>query len=277
MTGLSFEYFPPRSDKAKARLAGVHYRLMAHQPDYVSVTFGAGGSTREGTRDTLSDLQGTGARTAAHLCFSGMSGRDALDYADGLWAAGHRRLVALRGDAEPCGDEGFEDVAGFVRALRARHPFDVAVACYPEVHPQAASPQADIDVLLAKQEAGASHAITQFFFDADVYFEFVERARTAGVDIPIVPGILPIYSIEKAIEFGDKCGSVVPQWVRDEYLTALRCGTDPMAVSRALVVDQVRALRDAGVEHLHVYTLNKLELADLAAAEFRRERFARAA
>ena len=277
MTGLSFEYFPPRSNDARERLRRVHGRLARHSPDYVSVTFGAGGSTRDGTQRTLADLRHAGATTAGHLCFSGLKGDEALAYADALWRAGHRRLVALRGDAEPCGGEGFGDVAGFVRALRARHPFDIAVACYPETHPLARSAEADMDVLLLKQEAGATHAITQFFFDAELFFDFQRRARAAGVTIPIVPGILPIYDIEKAIAFAEKCGSTLPQWVRDEYLTALRSGTDPMDVSRALIADQVRALRDEGVEHLHVYTLNKAELADLAASEFRRERLARAA
>ena len=277
MTGLSFEYFPPRSDDARTRLRATHARLCQHRPDYVSVTFGAGGSTRAGTREVLDDLGRSPVETAAHLCFSGIAGRDVIEYADALWHAGHRRIVALRGDADACGDEGFGDVAGFVRALRERHPFDVAVACYPEVHPRATSPDDDLAVLHAKQEAGASHAITQFFFDAEVFFAFVERARAAGATIPIVPGILPIYDVEKAIAFGEKCGSPVPQWVRDEYLTALRTGADPMAVSRALITDLVRDLRDGGVEDLHVYTLNRAELAEVAATEFRRERLARAA
>lgn len=277
MTGLSFEYFPPRSEKGVAKLRDTHARLARHAPSYVSVTFGAGGSTREGTRDTLADLKGRGATTSAHLCYSGVPGREVLDYADDLWAAGHRRIVALRGDAEACGEEGFADVPELAAALRERHPFDVAVSCYPEVHPRAGSAEADMNVLLAKQEAGASHAITQFFFDVEAFLAFEARAREAGVTIPIVPGLLPIYDIERAIEFGDKCGSPVPQWVRDEYLTAMRSGTDAMAVSRDLIVAQVRDLREAGVDDLHVYTLNRWELAEAAAREFRRETLARAA
>ena len=281
MTGLSFEYFPPRSEKGAAKLRETHATLARHGPSYVSVTFGAGGSTREGTRDTLADLKGRGVPMAAHLCYSGVPGRDVLNYADDLWRAGHRRIVALRGDAEACGEEGFADVAEFVGALRERRPFEIAVSCYPEVHPMASSPAADMDVLLEKQAAGASHAISQFFFDTDLFLDFVSEARAAGVSIPIVPGLLPIYDIERAIEFGDKCGSSVPQWVRDEYLTALRNGTDPMAVSRDLIVRQVRELREAGVADLHIYTLNRAELADLAAREFqrdlRRETLARAA
>ena len=277
MTGLSFEFFPPRSDDGQRRLRRVHDRLATHGPDYVSVTFGAGGSTRDGTRRTLDTLRDAGATTAAHLCFSGIDGMEATAYADALWRAGHRRLVALRGDADPCGSEPHSDVASFVRALRAQHPFEIAVTCYPETHPRAASADADMTALLAKQEAGASHAITQLFFDVDLFLDFERRARAAGVTIPIVPGILPIYDIEKAIGFAEKCGSTVPQWVRDEYLTALRAGTDPMDVSRALIANKVRTLRDAGVEHLHVYTLNRAELADVAALEFRRERLARAA
>ena len=277
MSELSFEYFPPRSEQGQARLRRTHARLARHRPDYVSVTFGAGGTTREGTREALSDLAGARTPTVAHLAYSGVPQREILAYADDLWRAGQRRILALRGDADPCGDEEFSSVADFIRALLERHPFSISVACYPETHPMAPSPKADLDVLLDKERAGATAAISQFFFDTERFVAFVDRARAAGVTMSLVPGILPILDIEKAIGFADDCGSSVPQWVRDEYLTALRTGTDTMAVSRRIVVQQVRELREAGIDALHVYTMNRHELADAAAEEFRRYDLSRAA
>ena len=263
MTGLSFEFFPPRSENAADMLRDVAVELSNYGPSYFSVTFGAGGSTRDGTRATLDDLASRLAvPTAAHLCFSGLALDDVLDYADRLWASGQRRLVALRGDADPIAEQRPETTAEFVRLLRQRNPFDIAVACYPEVHPQAASPEADLDVLLAKQEAGATHAITQFFFENDRYFHFVEAAERHGVTIPIVPGLLPIYDLDKAVSFADGCGSTLPRWVRDRFERNTDAG-------RQLIETQAAELARAGVRDLHVYTLNKAPLAIAAARAFR--------
>lgn len=262
MTGLSFEFFPPRSDKARRSMMEAVKTLTAFEPDYVSVTFGAGGSTRNGTLDTLNDIhERTAVTTAAHLCYSGLDRNDVLSYADRLWEAGHRKIVALRGDADAGDAPTFADTPEFVRVLRERHPFALAVACYPEVHPKASSLEDDIGVLLAKQEAGASEAITQFFFDNDVFHRFVAKARSAGVTIPIVPGVLPIHDLDKAVSFAETCGASVPQWVRERFQR------DPHA-GRCLIVEQVEALRREGVDHLHVYALNKAELSADAARAF---------
>ena len=270
MTGLTFEFFPPKSPKGRARLGDAARSLSRYAPTYVSVTYGAGGSTADGTLETLDRLRTRrNVMTAAHLCYSGVAKEQTNAYAKSLWDAGHRRLVALRGDAEAAGSEGIDGVSAFVRELRSLRPFDIAVACYPEVHPMAASPEDDLDVLLAKQEAGATHAISQFFFDAELFLGFVGRARAHGVTIPIVPGILPIHDIERAIEFGDKCGSPVPQWVRDKFLHAGRHGRDDRAVSDQLVRTLVHELCAAGVPDLHIYTLNRAELSDAAAETFR--------
>ena len=270
MTGLTFEFFPPKSPKGRARLDDTMRSLSRYAPIYVSVTYGAGGSTADGTLETLDRLRTRrNVTTAAHLCYSGVPKERTDAYAKSLWNSGHRRLVALRGDAEAVGSEGVDGVPAFVRELRSCHPFDIAVACYPEVHPMAASPEDDLDVLLAKQEAGATHAISQFFFDAELFLGFVDRARTHGITIPIVPGILPIHDIERAIEFGDKCGSPVPQWVRDEFLHAGRDGRDDMAVSDQLIRTLVHELCAAGVPDLHIYTLNRAELTDVAAETYR--------
>ena len=262
MTGLSFEFFPPRSEKARHSMMAAVDELAAFGPDYVSVTFGAGGSTQDGTLVALHTIrERTNVTTAAHLCYSGLDRNEVLRYADRLWDAGHRKLVALRGDAEAGNAPTFKDTPDFVQELRDRHPFEIAVASYPEVHPKAHSPETDIDVLLAKQEAGASEAITQFFFDNDVFHRFVAQARAAGVTIPIVPGILPIHDLDKAIGFAQDCGAKVPQWVRERFRS------DPDA-GRRLIVEQVSELRRDGVEHLHIYALNKANLAADAARAF---------
>ena len=270
MTGLSFEFFPPKGEQGAARLDRTMSRLGTYAPNYVSVTYGAGGTTADGTLEALNGLRARhGIRTAAHLCYSGVSADRTQEYADKLWRAGHRCIVALRGDAEGCEGQGFEATAEFVAALRDWHPFEIAVACYPETHPEAASPEADLDVLLAKERAGATHALSQFFFDAELFFRFVARARAHGVTIPIVPGLLPVYDIERAIAFGDKCGSPVPQWVRERFLNASRTGKNETEVAEDLIVEQVRALCEGGVSDLHLYTLNRADLSVTAAATFR--------
>ena len=264
MTGLSFEFFPPRSEKGRDALRDLAGELAMYGPSYFSVTFGAGGSTRDGTRDTLDDLRSRVATpTAAHLCYSGVCLDEVLDYADALWAAGHRRIVALRGDAEPVENQRPGTTAEFVRLLRERNPFEIAVACYPEVHPKARSPEADLDVLLAKQEAGATHAITQFFFENERYFAFVEAASRHGVSIPIVPGLLPVYDIDKAVGFAESCGSSVPRWVRDRF------AAEGPEAGRRLIEEQAAELARADVPDLHIYTLNRETLAVAAARAYR--------
>ena len=270
MTGLSFEFFPPRSEQATRKLDDAVRSLARFDPSYVSVTYGAGGSTAEGTAETLTRIRNRhGLPTAAHVCFGGVRCEHTDAFVDRIWSAGHRRIVALRGDADSVEGEGYADVAGFVAALSDRYPFDVAVACYPEVHPRASCEEADLDVLLAKQEAGASHALSQFFFDAETFLAFRDRARAHGVTMPLVPGLLPIHDIERAISFGEKCGSNVPQWVRERFLHAGRNGQSERAVAEELIVETVSDLCREGVGDLHLYTLNKAALSDAAAGKFR--------
>ena len=270
MTGLSFEFFPPRNETGTKRLDRTVKALARFSPDYVSVTYGAGGSTADGTAKTLDRVRRrTGLATASHLCFSGVAKADTDAFADQVWSDGHRRIVALRGDAERVDGQGYRTVAEFVSALRSRHPFDIAVACYPDVHPKAKSLEHDLDVLLAKQEAGATHALSQFFFDSELFLSFTERARSHGVAIPIVPGLLAVHDIESAISFGDKCGSPVPQWVRERFMNAGRAGLSERDVAQSLIVEAVHELCANGVRDLHLYTLNRSELSDAAAEAFR--------
>ena len=269
MTGLSFEFFPPRSETARASLGRVASALSVHEPDYVSVTFGAGGSDREGTLATLQMLHRADMPVASHICHAGIGRDDVLAYADEVWSAGIAELVALRGDA--CGGSAFESTAAFVGALRERHPFEIAVACYPDVHPKASSPQSDIDVLLAKQDAGATQALSQFFFDCDTFFRFRDRARRAGVTIPIVPGVLPILDVDKAVAFGEKCGSPVPDPVRERFARADDEATRDR-VARELIETQAIELAVGGATGLHVYALNRAELAGAAASAWNEAR-----
>ena len=270
MTGLSFEFFPPRTETGAKRLDRAITELARFSPDYVSVTYGAGGSTADGTLRTLNRIrQRTGTPTASHLCFSGVAKAQTDAFADKIWRDGHRRVVTLRGDADEAVGQGYGTVPEFVAALRERHPFEIAVACYPEIHPRAESLEQDLDVLLAKQEAGATHALSQFFFDPEVFFAFHARARAHGITIPIVPGLLAVHDVEAAISFGDKCGSPVPQWVRERFMNAERAGLSERDVAEALIVEAVRELCANGVRDLHLYTLNRWELCDAAAKAFR--------
>ena len=269
MSGISFEYFPGRSEKASNQLAETVKLLAQFQPDFQSVTYGAGGSDRNGTLDAVRRFQTeTGVRTASHLTFTGSSQDDIRSFADELWNAEIRQIVALRGDPRDGSDNlPFEDTPAFVAALKECHPFEIAVACYPEIHPKAKSSEADIEVLKAKQDAGASLAITQFFFDNSVFYEFVERARAADITIPIVPGILPIYNLSKVCEMAEQCKTHIPDHVHKAFSDETM-GSSAIEVASELLKAQVHDLACAGFEAIHIYTLNKVELAKLAAETF---------
>ena len=208
-----------------------------------------------------------GVPVAAHLCHAGLSEADVIGFAERLREAGAERIVALRGDGHELRDDGFRSTPAFVGAL-AERGFRVSVACYPEVHPLATSPEADLDVLREKAKAGAADAIAQFFFDNARFLRFVRATERAGVRIPIVPGLLPVYAIEKAVKLGEDCGSAVPGWVRSRFRRADDAAT-AKRVGRELIETQARELGLAGIEHLHVYTLNRAELAEAAAAAWR--------
>jgi methylenetetrahydrofolate reductase (NADPH) len=264
---VSFEFFPPKTPEMEDRLWETIQRLAPLAPRFVSVTYGAGGSTRERTHATVARIRReTLLEPAAHLTCVGASRGDIEAVASRYWQAGIRHLVALRGDASPGDgpyrprDDGFAHAADLVTGLRRVADFEISVAAYPETHPEATSADADLDNLKRKIDAGATRAITQFFFDVDVYLRFVERARRAGITVPIVPGILPVTNVAQVAKFAALCGASVPPW-----MTRLFDGLDNDPDTRRLVAasvaaEQCRKLQVEGVDDFHFYTLNRAEL-----------------
>ena len=264
---VSFEFFPPRTEKMGETLWESILTLEPLAPRFVSVTYGAGGSTRERTHATVERiLKETDLTPAAHLTCVGAS-RDEVDaVARDYWQLGVRNIVALRGDPPEPGagfephPDGYRDAAELVAGLKKVAPFDISVACYPEVHPEAASPVADIEHLKRKVDAGADRAITQFFFSAEAFFGFRDRVAAAGLDVEIVPGILPVTNVAQARKFAGQCGAGIPHWLDDVFE-----GLDERPAARQLVAATVAAelcgqLYSGGVRHFHFYTLNRAEL-----------------
>jgi methylenetetrahydrofolate reductase (NADPH) len=264
---VSFEFFPPKTPEMEATLWRAVKRLESLAPRFVSVTYGAGGTTRERTHATVARIrQETRLEPAAHLTCVGASCADIDAVAQAYWRAGIRHIVALRGDP-PAGnagyrphDQGYHHAADLVAGLKRVADFEISVAAYPETHPEAASPEADLDNLKRKIDAGARRAITQFFFDVEAFFRFVDRARAAGIGVPIVPGILPVGNFAQVKKFAGMCGASIPA-----SLAARFEGLDDEPQSRAAVAidvaaTQCRSLRDAGVDEFHFYTLNRAEL-----------------
>ncbi len=264
---VSFEFFPPATEAAADRLWAAVERLAPLNPAYVSVTYGAGGSTRERTHTTVKRiLDETDLVPAAHLtCVD--AGRDEIDaIAQRYWEAGVRHIVALRGDP-PAGEDryrphpdGYAFAADLTAGLKRVADFEITVAAYPETHPEAGSAEADLDNLKRKIDAGAGQAITQFFFDVDVYFRFLDRARAAGITVPVIPGILPVTNFAKVVDFSRRCGAAVPDWLA-ELFDGLDDDPDTRdLVAASLAAEQCRALHAGGVEQFHFYTLNRAEL-----------------
>jgi len=265
---VSFEFFPPKTDKAEQSLWACIERLAPVEPAFVSVTYGAGGTTRERTHATVLRIQRETALTpAAHLTCVGATAEETQAIARQYWDEGIRHIVALRGDpVEDAGGYtphpgGYAYAADLVAGLRAVADFEISVAAYPETHPEAKSAKADLDNLKRKIDAGAGRAITQFFFDTGVYFRFLDKARAAGVDIPIVPGILPVTNFTRVVQFAANCGARVPGWMAELFE-----GLDNEPETRTLVAamvaaEQCRALYAGGVRQFHFYTLNRADLA----------------
>ncbi len=264
---ISFEFFPPTSEKMSEKLWETVERLAPLDPGFVSVTYGAGGSTRERTHGLVSRIrQETELEPAAHLTCVGASKAEVEDVAEKYWESGVHHIVALRGDP-PEGDQdfkvhpdGFNGSVELIEHLRKMHDFEISVGCYPEIHPEAESSLADLEYLKRKVDAGATRAITQFFFDPDTYLRFVDRAQARGIDIPIIPGILPVTSYSKLKQFAGQCGTQIPAW-----LTHLFEGLDEDPSTRNLVAamvasEQCRQLQKAGVTDFHFYTLNRADL-----------------
>ena len=264
---VSFEFFPPNTDKMQETLWNSVKRLEALEPRFVSVTYGADGSTRERTHEAVERIARETSLTAApHLTCIGASRGEIEEIAREYWDLGIRHIVALRGDL-PKDDpdyrppaDGFEYASDLVACVKGVADFDVSVAAYPEVHPEAASANSDLDNLKRKLDAGASRAITQFFFEPELYLRFRDRAAATGIESEIVPGILPITRFPQLQRFASACGASVPTWLADRF-----AGLDDDAQTRQLIaasvaIEQVRALRAEGVSEFHFYTLNRSEL-----------------
>jgi methylenetetrahydrofolate reductase (NADPH) len=265
---VSFEFFPPKTDAMEERFWESIGRLAPLHPRFVSVTYGAGGSTRERTLRMVKEVKAqTGIDAAAHLTCVGAS-RDEVDaVVRGYQAAGVSRIVALRGDpAEGIGQpftphsEGYRNAADLVAGIRRIGDFDISVAAYPEKHPQSPDWQADIDNLKRKLDAGATRAITQMFFSNDDYFRFLDRARAAGISAPIVPGIQPIHSFKQISGFAARCGASIPEWLAERFMGLEEDPETHALVASAVAAEQVLELVDNGITEFHFYTLNRSNL-----------------
>ena len=266
---VSFEFFPPKTDDMEARLWETVKRLEPLKPSFVSVTYGAGGSTRERTVRTVRRILGeTSLAPAAHLtCVDASRTQSDAVIADFL-AMGVKRFVALRGDpAEGVGSryrphpQGYSNGADLVGALAAQGAHDISVSAYPEKHPESPDFATDIEMLKRKVDNGATRAITQFFFDNDVYERYVERARRAGIYIPIVPGILPVHSFSSVANFAGRCGTHVPAWLAERFDGLANDPQTHALVAAAVAAEQVLDLVERGVGDFHFYTMNRADLA----------------
>lgn len=263
-TSLSFEFFPPHNAEAGARLWRSVERLAPLGPKYVSVTYGAGGSTRERTFSAIKTIQDkANLSVAGHLTVVGASKDETLDVVRKYAAQGVRRIVALRGDA-PKGEDkftahpnGFNNAAELVAGIRDVGNFDISVAAYPEKHPDATDMKADIENLKRKIDAGANSAITQFFFDNEDFLRYRDAAADAGINAPIIPGILPVENFTKMLRFANMCQAKVPEWMHQAFRNA---GDDAEVLATAICAEQCDDLQAEGVDHLHFYTLNNPDL-----------------
>jgi methylenetetrahydrofolate reductase (NADPH) len=264
---VSFEFFPPKTEKMDAALWDTVQTLAPLGPRFVSVTYGADGSTRERTHATVTRIVGeAGLPTAAHLTCVGASKAEIADIARRYWAAGVRHIVALRGDAPQAEQkftphpEGFANAAELVAGLKAIAPFEISVAAYPECHPDSASPEADLENLKAKIDAGADRAITQFFFSPETFFRFRDRAVAAGIKAEIVPGILPVSSVAQTRKFAQQCGAKIPTGMDRVFEGHDDHPETRQLVAATLAAEMCRKLYAGGTRHFHFYTLNRAAL-----------------
>ncbi len=258
---VSIEFFPPKTPEGVEKLVLVRQKLYALKPEFFSVTYGAGGSTQDGTLQTVQAILADGFAAAPHFSCIGATRDSVRVQLAGFKSAGIQRMVALRGDL-PSGYGAFgefkyaSELIEFIRAETGDH-FHIEVGCYPEVHPQAKSPEADLHAFMAKVRAGASSAITQYFFNADAYFRFLEDTDHLGAGIPIVPGIMPIISSSQLMRFSDACGAEIPRWIR---LRLQAFGDDTASIKAFgldVVTDLCEQLRAGGAPGLHFYSMNQ--------------------
>jgi len=261
MLPISLEFFPPKTPEGAAKLRLARQQMYALKPEFCSVTFGAGGSTQDGTLQTVTEIMGEGLPAAPHLSCIGQTRESLRERLAAYRAAGVERIVALRGDLPSgYGASGefryASDLVAFIRAETGRH-FHLEVAAYPETHPQARSPRGDLEAFVAKVEAGADSGITQYFFNADAYARYMDELGALGVKVPVVPGIMPITSSTQLMRFSDACGAEIPRWIR----LRLQSFGDDAASIRAFGLDVVaqlcHQLERAGAPGLHFYTMNQ--------------------
>ena len=272
---ISFEFFPPKTEKMEAQLWQAVDRLAPLRPDFMTVTYGAGGSTRERTHNIVTHIQArTGLPAAAHLtCIDATTGEiDAI--AEAYWEAGIRHIVALRGDAPGGSAGGYQPHPGgyayasdLIAGLKRLHDFEISAAAYPETHPHAASPAADIENLKRKVDAGATRAITQFFFDIAAFRRFRDHATAAGIGVPIVPGILPIANFARTKDFAASCGARIPADLAARFDALPDDANSRDAVAADVALAMCRELLADGIDELHFYTLNKAELVERVCRE----------
>ncbi len=264
---VSFEFFPPNDESMEQTLWDSIQRLAPLQPRFVSVTYGADGSTRERTHRVVSRLaQETGLTSAPHLTCVGASRGEILDIARRYWDEGIRHIVALRGDL-PTGQgayapraDGFAYAADLVAGLKGIGDFEISVAAYPETHPEAQSAEVDLANLKRKLDAGASRAITQFFFETDSFLRFRDRCAAAGISTPLVPGLLPITRFPQLLRFAKRCGASVPDWLVERFDGLDDDADTRKMIAAAVAIEQAARLRREGVDEFHFYTLNRAEL-----------------
>lgn len=264
---VSFEFFPPKSETATAQLWTTIDTLAAFSPAFVSVTYGAGGTDRDRTIGTVERIRSeTRLPVASHLTCVGATQEQVNTVAERLWETGVRHIVALRGDGPHPGapfephPQGYRNAAELVAALRRIAPFEISVAAYPEVHPDAASANADLDNLKRKLDAGAARALTQFFFSPETFLRFRDRAAAAGIAAPIIPGILPITNFDQTRRFAAACGAELPTWMEPVFSGLDQHPETRQLVAATLAAEFCRKLYAGGVREFHFYTLNRPEL-----------------
>jgi methylenetetrahydrofolate reductase (NADPH) len=266
---VSFEFFPPKTEAMQTKLWAAVEKLKPLAPDFVSVTYGAGGSTRERTHDTVSRIIAeAGLPVAAHLTCVAATKAEVDEVLRQYWAEGVRHIVALRGDPPGGPGEryiphpgGYANAAELAAGARKIGDFEISVGCYPEKHPDSPSQAADIDMLKRKIDAGATRGITQFFYDNDVYFRYLDRVRAAGVTIPIVPGIMPITNFAGLRKMADTCGATIPGRLVKLFQTLDDDPSTRLLIAATVAAEQCLALAEQGVKHFHFYTLNRDDLA----------------
>ena len=264
---VSFEFFPPKNNEMEEKLWKSITTLQGLNPSFVSVTYGAGGSTRERTHNTIKKiLQNTNLKPASHLTCVGASRAEIEEIAKNYWQMGVRHIVALRGDMPASTPnyqlrpDGYKYADELVAGLKKIADFEISVAGYPEKHPEAISLEADIEHLKRKVDAGANRIITQFFFDTDLYFRFIDKCQKAQIDVPIVPGILPVSNVTQVKHFAKMCGASIPKWMSEIFVDLDEKEETRKIIAAIVAVEQCRILHNAGINDFHFYTLNRSDL-----------------